>query len=176
LEAVEKIKIELKPRLDELRKANKLVEAQRLEQRTQFDVEMMVEIGYCSGIENYSRHLSNRKAGEPPPTLFDYLPPNALLVVDESHIIKSATANISKAMYQIGQIAPHRIILTGTVNPHSPLDCYGQWRFLAPWTFSDQASEPFVKTPLTMTRKQAASIRPSSSAAIAKENEIEKPT
>jgi len=86
LEAVEKIKVELKPRLEELRKANKLVEAQRLEQRTQFDVEMMVEIGYCSGIENYSRHLSNRKAGEPPPTLFDYLPNNALLVVDESHV------------------------------------------------------------------------------------------
>jgi len=62
------------------------VEAQRLEQRTLFDIEMMVEIGYCSGIENYSRHLSNRKAGEPPPTLFDYLPPNALLVVDESHV------------------------------------------------------------------------------------------
>jgi len=86
LEAVEKIKVELKPRLEELRKANKLVEAQRLEQRTQFYVEMMVEIGYCSGIENYSRHLSNRKAGEPPPTLFDYLPNNALLVVDESHV------------------------------------------------------------------------------------------
>jgi len=86
LEAVEKIKMELKPRLDELRKANKLVEAQRLEQRTLFDIEMMVEIGYCSGIENYSRHLSNRKAGEPPPTLFDYLPPNAMLVVDESHV------------------------------------------------------------------------------------------
>ncbi len=86
LEAVEKIKLELKPRLDELRKANKLVEAQRLEQRTLFDIEMMVEIGYCSGIENYSRHLSNRKAGEPPPTLYDYLPPNALLVVDESHV------------------------------------------------------------------------------------------
>ena len=86
LEAVDKIKAELKPRLDELRKANKLVEAQRLEQRTLFDIEMMVEIGYCSGIENYSRHLSNRKAGEPPPTLFDYLPPDALLVVDESHV------------------------------------------------------------------------------------------
>ena len=86
LEAVDKIKAELKPRLEELRKANKLVEAQRLEQRTLFDIEMMVEIGYCSGIENYSRHLSNRKAGEPPPTLFDYLPNNALLVVDESHV------------------------------------------------------------------------------------------
>ncbi|HSN18625.1 MAG TPA: excinuclease ABC subunit UvrB [Gammaproteobacteria bacterium] len=86
LEAVDKIKAELKPRLEELRQANKLVEAQRLEQRTLFDIEMMVEIGYCSGIENYSRHLSNRKAGEPPPTLFDYLPANALMVVDESHV------------------------------------------------------------------------------------------
>jgi excinuclease ABC subunit B len=86
LEAIDKIKLELKPRLDELRQANKLVEAQRLEQRTLFDIEMMAEIGYCSGIENYSRHLSDRKAGEPPPTLFDYLPPNAMLVIDESHV------------------------------------------------------------------------------------------
>lgn len=83
-----------------------------------------------------------------------------LIVVDESHIIKGADANISKVMYQMGQLAPHRIILTGTVNPLSPLDCYGQWRFLAPWTFSDQNDEPFVKKPLTMTNKQAASIRP----------------
>ncbi|MCC7122683.1 MAG: excinuclease ABC subunit UvrB [Gammaproteobacteria bacterium] len=86
LEAIEAIKIELKARLAELRNANKLVEAQRLEERTRFDIEMMNEIGYCSGIENYSRHLSGRKPGEPPPTLFDYLPPNALLVVDESHV------------------------------------------------------------------------------------------
>ncbi len=85
LEAVDKIKIELKARLAELRRANKLVEAQRLEQRTLFDIEMIAEVGYCSGIENYSRHLSGRKAGEPPPTLFDYLPSNAMLVVDESH-------------------------------------------------------------------------------------------
>jgi len=86
LEAVDKIKIELKARLAELRKANKLVEAQRLEQRTLFDIEMIAEVGYCSGIENYSRHLSGRKAGEPPPTLFNYLPSNAMLVVDESHV------------------------------------------------------------------------------------------
>ena len=86
LEAIEAIKIELKDRLTELRNANKLVEAQRLEERTRFDIEMMNEIGYCSGIENYSRHLSGRNPGEPPPTLFDYLPPNALLVVDESHV------------------------------------------------------------------------------------------
>jgi excinuclease ABC subunit B len=86
LEAVDKIKIELKTRLTELRGANKLVEAQRLEQRTLFDIEMIAEVGYCSGIENYSRHLSGRKPGEPPPTLFDYLPPEAMLVVDESHV------------------------------------------------------------------------------------------
>ncbi|MGH8280998.1 MAG: excinuclease ABC subunit UvrB [Gammaproteobacteria bacterium] len=86
LEAVDKIKIELKQRLIELRQANKLVEAQRLEQRALFDIEMIAEVGYCSGIENYSRHLSGRKTGEPPPTLYDYLPPNAMLVVDESHV------------------------------------------------------------------------------------------
>jgi excinuclease ABC subunit B len=86
LEAIEKIKVELRERLDVLRQANKLVEAQRLEQRTLFDIEMIAELGYCNGIENYSRHLSGRKAGEPPPTLFDYLPPNAMLVVDESHV------------------------------------------------------------------------------------------
>jgi hypothetical protein len=83
-----------------------------------------------------------------------------VIVVDESHIIKSANANISKAMYQIGQLAPHRIILTGTVNPHSPLDVYGQWRFLAPWTFSDDYGKPHTKHPLTMTRMQQAAIRP----------------
>ncbi len=86
LDAVEAIKVELKQRLEELNSNNKLVEAQRLEQRTKFDIEMMLEIGYCSGIENYSRYLSGRAAGEPPPTLFDYLPPNALLVLDESHV------------------------------------------------------------------------------------------
>jgi len=86
LRAVEAIKEELKERLEQLRKADKLVEAQRLEQRTQYDIEMMLELGYCSGIENYSRHLSGRQAGEPPPTLFDYLPPDALLIVDESHV------------------------------------------------------------------------------------------
>ena len=86
LESVDKIKEELKERLAQLRSVNKLVEAQRLEQRTLFDLEMMVEIGYCSGIENYSRYLSGRGPGEPPPTLFDYLPDDALLVIDESHV------------------------------------------------------------------------------------------
>jgi len=86
LNAVETIKVELKERLEQLYAQNKLVEAQRLAQRTQFDLEMMAEVGYCNGIENYSRHLTRRQQGEPPPTLFDYLPPDSLLVVDESHV------------------------------------------------------------------------------------------
>ena len=86
IDAVESIKVELKERLEELTSNNKLVEVQRLEQRTKFDIEMMLEIGYCSGIENYSRYLSGRAPGEPPPTLFDYLPSDALLVLDESHV------------------------------------------------------------------------------------------
>jgi excinuclease ABC subunit B len=86
LEAVDQIKVELKERLEFLRQENRLVEAQRLEQRTVFDMEMILEIGYCSGIENYSRYLSGRGPGEPPPTFFDYLPPDAVLVVDESHV------------------------------------------------------------------------------------------
>ena len=80
------IREELKDRLKHLKDNNKLVEAQRLEQRTQFDLEMIKELGYCSGIENYSRYLSGRGPGEAPPTLFDYLPSNALLVIDESHV------------------------------------------------------------------------------------------
>ncbi len=86
LGAIEEIKEELKARLAELRSKDKLLEAQRLEQRTLFDLEMMNEVGYCAGIENYSRYLSGREPGEPPPCLFDYLPANALLVVDESHV------------------------------------------------------------------------------------------
>src|SRR5690606_10218026 len=73
-------------RLDYLRSNNKLLEAQRLEQRTRFDLEMIRELGYCNGIENYSRYLSGRGPGEPPPTLFDYLPNDALVVIDESHV------------------------------------------------------------------------------------------
>lgn len=86
LSAVDTIKLELKDRLEQLYQQNKLVEAQRLAQRTQFDLEMMAEVGFCSGIENYSRHLTGKAPGEPPPTLFDYLPADALLVVDESHV------------------------------------------------------------------------------------------
>ncbi len=86
LEAVEKIKVELKERLEQLRSMNKLVEAQRLEQRTLFDIEMIYEVGYCSGIENYSRYLAGRENGESPPTMFDYLPKDALVIIDESHV------------------------------------------------------------------------------------------
>ncbi len=87
LDAVEAIGAELKERLEWLREHQRLVEAQRLEQRTRYDMEMMLELGYCNGIENYSRHLTGRGAGEAPPTLFDYLPPDALLILDESHVL-----------------------------------------------------------------------------------------
>jgi excinuclease ABC subunit B len=96
VKAVDEIKLELRERLAELRAANKLVEAQRLEQRTLFDMEMIVELGYCAGIENYSRYLSGRAPGEPPPCLFDYLPRNSLLVIDESHV----TVPQLQAMYR----------------------------------------------------------------------------
>ena len=86
LRAVEAIKCELRERIDAFVKAGKLVEAQRIEQRTRFDLEMLSELGFCKGIENYSRHLSGRQAGEPPPTLIDYLPPDAVMIVDESHV------------------------------------------------------------------------------------------
>ena len=86
LGAIENIKLELAERLEWLRSQNRLLEAQRLEQRTRFDLEMILELGYCNGIENYSRYLSGRGPGEPPPTLYDYLPSNALLVIDESHV------------------------------------------------------------------------------------------
>jgi excinuclease ABC subunit B len=86
LAAIDDIEVELKDRLEYLRDNDKLVEAQRLEQRTRYDIEMIRELGFCSGIENYSHYLSGRKPGEPPPTLFDYLPADALLVMDESHV------------------------------------------------------------------------------------------
>ncbi len=86
LRAIEAIKIELADRIGYFQKAGKLLEAQRIEQRTRFDLEMLNELGFCKGIENYSRHLSGRKEGEPPPTLIDYLPSNALMFIDESHV------------------------------------------------------------------------------------------
>lgn len=86
LAAIEEIKAELVTRREYFIKENKLIEEQRIAQRTQFDIEMMNELGYCSGIENYSRYLSGRKEGEPPPTLFDYMPSDGLLIIDESHV------------------------------------------------------------------------------------------
>jgi len=86
LDAIELIRAELKERLQQLRDNHKLLEAQRLEERTRYDIEMMLELGYCSGIENYSRYLSGRDAGEPPPTLIEYVPKDALMIIDESHV------------------------------------------------------------------------------------------
>ena len=96
LQAVEQIEAELAVRLDQLKDNQKLVEAQRLGQRTKYDMEMIRELGYCQGVENYSRYLSGRKSGEPPPTLFEYLPDNALVIIDESH----ATIPQIGAMYK----------------------------------------------------------------------------
>ncbi|HTT37458.1 MAG TPA: excinuclease ABC subunit UvrB [Burkholderiales bacterium] len=86
LRAIEAIKAELRERIEYFQRENKLLEAQRIEQRTRFDLEMLAELGFCKGIENYSRHLSGRNAGEPPPTLIDYLPHTALMIIDESHV------------------------------------------------------------------------------------------
>jgi excinuclease ABC subunit B len=96
LRAIEAIKVELRDRLEFYYANNKLVEAQRLEQRTRFDLEMMVELGFCKGIENYSRHLSGRKPGEPPPTLIDYLPKDALMIIDESHVTVTQVGGMYK--------------------------------------------------------------------------------
>ncbi|MDF2179325.1 excinuclease ABC subunit UvrB [Aliiglaciecola sp. CAU 1673] len=96
LDAIEKIKVELAERRDQLKSVNKLIEEQRIAQRTQFDIEMMLELGYCSGIENYSRYLSGRAPGEPPPTLLDYFPADGLLFIDESHVTVSQVG----AMYK----------------------------------------------------------------------------
>jgi excinuclease ABC subunit B len=96
LRAIEHIKVELRERLEWYYANNKLVEAQRLEQRTRFDLEMMVELGFCKGIENYSRYLSGRKAGDPPPTLIDYLARDALMIIDESHVTVTQVGGMYK--------------------------------------------------------------------------------
>ncbi|EDY87585.1 excinuclease ABC, B subunit [gamma proteobacterium HTCC5015] len=96
VEMIDKVKAELKERLEHLRSVDKLVEAQRLEQRTMYDMEMIQELGYCNGIENYSRYLSGRNPGEPPPCLLDYLPDDALMIIDESHVTVSQVG----AMYK----------------------------------------------------------------------------
>ncbi|RMF15563.1 MAG: excinuclease ABC subunit UvrB [Gammaproteobacteria bacterium] len=133
LDAVEQIKAELKDRLEWLRSNNKLVEAQRLEERTRFDIEMMLELGYCNGVENYSRYLSGRKTGEPPPTLFDYLPDDALLVVDESHV----TIPQIGAMYKGDRSRKETLVEYGFRLP-SALDNrpmrFDEWERIAPQT------------------------------------------
>lgn len=133
LQAVEEIKVELTERLEQLYGANKLVEAQRLEQRTRFDLEMMLELGYCTGIENYSRFLSRRQPGESPPTLFDYLPKNALLVIDESHV----TVPQLGAMYRGDRARKETLVEYGFRLPSAldnrPLK-FEEWEHLAPQT------------------------------------------
>ena len=96
LKAIERIKIELVDRVKEYTSQGKLLEAQRIEQRTKFDLEMLNEIGFCKGIENYSRHLSGRQAGDPAPTLLNYLPKNALMIIDESHVTVPQIGGMSK--------------------------------------------------------------------------------
>ena len=131
LAVIDEIKVELQDRLKVLTKANKLVEAQRLEQRTQFDLEMIQELGYCSGIENYSRYLSGRQEGEPPPTLFDYLPNDALLILDESHV----TVPQIGAMYKGDRSRKETLVEYGFRLP-SALDNrplrFDEWESLAP--------------------------------------------
>ncbi|MFL2526725.1 MAG: excinuclease ABC subunit UvrB [Candidatus Azotimanducaceae bacterium] len=131
LAVIDEIKVELQDRLKVLTKANKLVEAQRLEQRTQFDLEMIQELGYCSGIENYSRYLSGRQEGEAPPTLFDYLPKDALLILDESHV----TVPQIGAMYKGDRSRKETLVEYGFRLP-SALDNrplrFDEWESLAP--------------------------------------------
>ncbi len=131
LAMVDEIREELAERLRVLKEANKLVEAQRLEQRTRFDLEMIKELGYCSGIENYSRYLSGRAPGEPPPTLFDYLPKNALLILDESHV----TVPQLGAMYKGDRSRKETLVEYGFRLP-SALDNrplrFDEWERLAP--------------------------------------------
>ena len=131
LEAADKIKVELDSRLEQLRSADKLVEAQRLGERVRYDIEMMRELGYCNGIENYSRYLSGRPPGEPPPTLFDYLPDDALLLIDESHV----TVPQIGAMYKGDRSRKETLVEYGFRLP-SALDNrplrFDEWEGLAP--------------------------------------------
>jgi len=131
LDAVDKIQEELKERLEQLRSVDKLVEAQRLQERVRYDTEMMRELGYCNGIENYSRYLSGVAPGEPPPTLFNYLPDNALLVIDESHV----TVPQLGAMYKGDRSRKETLVEYGFRLP-SALDNrplrFDEWEGIAP--------------------------------------------
>ncbi|USD20210.1 excinuclease ABC subunit UvrB [Microbulbifer variabilis] len=131
--AIDEIKDELRVRLEQLRGNNKLLEAQRLEQRTRYDLEMMQELGYCNGVENYSRYLSGRNAGQPPPTLFDYLPNDALLFIDESHV----TVPQIGGMYRGDRSRKETLVEYGFRLPSAldnrPLK-FEEWEHLAPQT------------------------------------------
>ena len=131
VDAIDGIKDELRGRLEQLRENNKSVEVQHLEERTRYDLEMMQELGYCNGIENYSRYLSGRAPGEPPPTLFDYLPKNALLVIDESHVTVSQIG----AMYKGDRSRKETLVQYGFRLP-SALDNrpmrFDEWEHAAP--------------------------------------------
>ena len=131
LDAVEKIEIELKERQQQLREANKLIELQRITERVNYDLEMMRELGYCNGIENYSRYLSGKAPGAPPPTLFDYLPDDALLVIDESHV----TVPQLGAMYKGDRSRKETLVQYGFRLP-SALDNrplrFDEWESIAP--------------------------------------------
>src|ERR1700752_22116 len=144
--AVDQIRDHLRVRLQELREAGRLVEAQRLEQRTRFDIEMMKEVGYCAGIENYSRYLSGRAPGEPPPCLFDYLPGNALLIVDESH----QTIPQLGAMYRGDRSRKETLVEYGFRLPSAldnrPLK-FEEWEQLSPQTIYISATPgPYERT------------------------------
>ncbi|MEM9388344.1 MAG: excinuclease ABC subunit UvrB [Pseudomonadota bacterium] len=158
LQAVDKIKVELRERLNQLYDANKLVEAQRLEQRTMFDIEMINELGYCSGIENYSRYLSGREAGQAPPTLFDYLPADALLIVDESHV----TIPQLGAMFRGDRSRKETLVEYGFRLP-SALDNrplrFDEWEQLAPqMLFVSATPGPYEKANADQTVEQV--VRP----------------
>ncbi|MFA0792233.1 excinuclease ABC subunit UvrB [Microbulbifer echini] len=131
--AIDHIKEELRVRLEQLRGNNKLLEAQRLEQRTRYDLEMMQELGYCNGVENYSRYLSGRDSGQPPPTLFDYLPSDALLFIDESHV----TVPQIGGMYRGDRSRKETLVEYGFRLPSAldnrPLK-FEEWEHLAPQT------------------------------------------
>ena len=131
LAAIDEIEIELKDRLEYFRNNNKLVEEQRLDQRTRYDIEMIRELGFCSGIENYSHYLSGRKPGEPPPTLFDYLPANAMLVMDESHV----TVPQLGAMYKGDRSRKETLVQYGfrmpTALDNRPMK-FEEWEDIAP--------------------------------------------
>jgi excinuclease ABC subunit B len=133
VQAIKQIRIDLKLRLEELNKAGKLLEAQRLEQRTTFDLEMMETTGSCAGIENYSRYLTGRKAGEPPPTLFEYLPKDALLIVDESHVTVPQLGGMYRGDYaRKSTLAEYGFRLPSCVD-NRPLK-FEEWEAMRPQT------------------------------------------